>query len=64
MTEPKQGTGHCDLCREDVPSMELLDHIRVMHPDHYERPLTWPDGQHVIIEELEPSDFDPAAEDQ
>lgn len=62
MTEPKQDTGYCLLCSSDVPSEELLDHIRVMHPDDYEPPLTWPDGSLVIIEDLEPDDFEPTTE--
>lgn len=49
MSEPKEGTGVCLVCQEDVPSEELVDHIRVMHPDVYEPPLTWPDGKRVVI---------------
>lgn len=26
----------------------MLDHIRVMHPDDYEEPERWPDGQLVV----------------
>lgn len=33
--EPKAGTGHCHLCEEDVPTHDLIGHIRVMHPDQY-----------------------------
>lgn len=58
MAEPKEGTGFCNVCEEDVPSHDLMGHIRVMHPDLYEEPLTWPDGSYVIIDEsLEPQDF-------
>lgn len=49
MTAPLPNTGHCNVCGEDVPSVELLDHLRVMHPDHYGNgPERWPDGGIVI----------------
>lgn len=52
-------TGHCHICDQDVPSVELLDHLRVMHPDAYgDGPDRWPDGQVVVIDaSLEPHDF-------
>lgn len=53
MTEPKPNTGVCLVCEEDVPSEELVDHLRVMHPDVYESPLEWPDGKRVVIDESE-----------
>jgi hypothetical protein len=51
-------TGHCRVCDEDVPSLDLLDHIRVMHPDHYgDGPQRWPDGGVVVID-TQPTDED------
>lgn len=58
MTEPLPNTGHCNVCGEDVPSAELLDRLRVMHPDHYgDGPERWPDGGIVIYEpDAQPDD--------
>lgn len=42
-------TGHCNVCDEPVPSDELLDHLRVVHPEQYgDGPERWPDGGLVI----------------
>jgi hypothetical protein len=51
--------GACHLCPEMPPDTELLDHLRVMHPDAYgDGPLRWPDGGVVVVDEtVEPSDF-------
>jgi hypothetical protein len=52
--EPKPSTGVCLLCQEDVPSEELVDHIRVMHPAEYgDGPMLWPDGKRVVVDESE-----------
>ena len=57
MTDPKPNIGHCLVCDEDIPSVELVDHIRVMHPDDYgDGPMLWPDGRRVVYDE----DPDPA----
>jgi hypothetical protein len=54
VSEPKPNTGVCLVCQEDVPSEELVDHIRVMHPDLYgDGPMLWPDGKRVVIDESE-----------
>jgi len=56
-------TAHCHLCHEDFPEgttlNELVDHLRVIHPDQFgEGPATWPDGDVVIYDDsLEPKDF-------
>jgi hypothetical protein len=43
----------CKLCDEEWPDEDgglesAVDHLRVMHPDKYEPPERWPDGQIVI----------------
>lgn len=44
-------TGRCLVCTEAVPSEELLDHLRVMHPAEYgDGPQRWPDGAVVIVD--------------
>jgi hypothetical protein len=52
-------TGRCHVCEEDVPTHDLLGHLRVMHPDVYgDGPELWPDGQVVILDDsLTPEDF-------
>ena len=52
--------GVCHVCDDDtIPDTELLDHIRVMHPDAWgDGPEKWPDGEFVIHDgTLDPSDF-------
>ena len=52
-------TARCNLCRKQMPTEELLEHVRLLHPDDYEPVQTWSDGQPVIIDNtLEPEDFD------
>lgn len=50
---------------EPVPDVELLDHMRVLHPDVWgDGPERWPDGRIVVYDTtLEPGDFagDPPA---
>ena len=46
----------CRLCKEtDIADVEVLDHIRLMHPDDYAalNLEVWPDGYPVIDEEIE-----------
>lgn len=51
----------CRLCLDNTPRspIEILDHLRVVHPDVYgDGPERWPDGQLVIHDEtLTPDDF-------
>lgn len=58
ITEPSN-TGRCNVCEEDVASVELLDHLRVMHPaDYGNGPLRWPDGGFVVVDNtLTPNEF-------
>lgn len=57
--EPHPGTGWCALCEEPVPTYELLDHLRVLHPAAYGAgPALWPDGGVVVLDTtLTPADF-------
>jgi hypothetical protein len=49
----------CNLCGHTEPKSDslladvevMLDHLRLMHPDEYEEPERWPDGQLVITVE-------------
>jgi hypothetical protein len=53
----------CLICEDEWPDEEgglesFVDHMRVNHPDQYEEPDRWPDGQLVVIDDtLEPEDF-------
>lgn len=53
----------CFICNEEWPDAEgglesAGDHIRVNHPDQYEPPERWPDGQIVVHDDtLTPEDF-------
>jgi hypothetical protein len=41
--------GICHLCNEPVAGEEILDHLRVVHPDVYgDGPPRWPDGRLAI----------------
>lgn len=59
--EPCPDSGWCNLCDgplEGGSLEEILDHLRVMHPDQYEPPERWPDGGLVIHDDtLTPDDF-------
>lgn len=60
--EPKPGTGTCHLCEPaaDVPTVDLVNHIRVMHPDQYEPVECWPDGAPVVTyDEITPENISP-----
>lgn len=35
----------CELCREQLPGGEVLDHFRLLHPGHDIQILTWPDWE-------------------
>lgn len=57
--------GHCFVCHEPVTNREILNHIRLIHPDEYgDGPDLWPDGR-VVIEDADvtPEEIigDPAA---
>jgi hypothetical protein len=60
--------GTCHLCPPDdaaVPDTELLDHVRVVHPDAYEAVDLWPDGRPLIVDTtLTPEDFGPSEGNQ
>lgn len=49
----------CEVCWEEVPDVDILDHLRVMHPDDYGYgPDVWPDGKPVVLDlTLMPEDF-------
>lgn len=55
-----RGHGTCQLCAEKVSLTELMEHLRLFHPDEYgDGPEVWPDGEVVIYDEtLNPIDFD------
>lgn len=42
-----------------VPDSEMVDHLRLIHPDVYgDGPECWPDGSVVVVDcTLEPEDF-------
>lgn len=51
----------CNLCGEHVPGIQVLDHLRILHPNEYgDGPLRWPDGSVVIDTSnvADPADFD------
>ena len=52
----------CLLCPPEdqfVPDHDMVDHLRVNHPDAYgDGPERWPDGEVVVHDmTLEPTDF-------
>jgi nitrogen fixation-related uncharacterized protein len=52
----------CNLCppgAPHVPDGELVDHLRLLHPDAWgDGPELWPDGEVVVADlTLEPDDF-------
>jgi hypothetical protein len=52
----------CNLCPPGepyVPDAELVDHLRLLHPDAWgDGPELWPDGEVVVADlTLEPDDF-------
>lgn len=58
---PEEPGAWCEVCqpRTLFPAGEILDHLRLMHPDQYgDGPEKWPDGQHVVVMNLDPEDFD------
>ncbi len=59
--------GECRICGqrfEEGTSHLLLPHLRDEHPDEWgDGPMTWPDGEIVIVDEtLTPDDFVNGAE--
>lgn len=65
MTEPPEpelpaaeGMGRCEVCGEPVPTLELIRHLALLHPDVYEPVELWPDGRPVVLDTtLEPEEF-------
>lgn len=51
----------CHVCEpaETIPDPDMVDHIRLMHPDVYgDGPQRWPDGSVVVVDcALEPGEF-------
>jgi hypothetical protein len=52
----------CHVCPpgdQNVPDDDMLDHLRVMHPDLWgDGPERWPDGSVVVYDTtLEPGEF-------
>ncbi|GAB3251075.1 hypothetical protein [Kineosporia babensis] len=43
----------CNLCPETPLDDEILDHIRVMHPEQWEEPQRWPDGGFVFTDQTD-----------
>jgi hypothetical protein len=42
---------YCALCNEHLPIIEILNHVRVFHPNDYGDGIdVWPDGNPVIID--------------
>lgn len=46
MTGAWQFTGLCQLCPEEVT--DILDHMRVIHPEVWADLERWPDGEVVV----------------
>jgi hypothetical protein len=50
--------GTCLICNEPVPGEEILNHLRLAHPDTYgDGPPRWPDGSLAIA--VTPADAEP-----
>ena len=52
----------CFVCPPDdnaVPDWEMVDHLRLIHPDVYgDGPQRWPDGSVVVVDcTLTPAEF-------
>jgi hypothetical protein len=49
----------CSECGVGLSAAEVLEHLRLAHPDDYGSGLeTWPDGRPVVHDmTLEPTDF-------
>lgn len=43
----------CELCGEAIESYELLQHLRVMHPDIEIELEFWPDGGPVVHDAMD-----------
>lgn len=51
--------GSCLICSEKVPDPDLVEHLRLMHPDQYEPSGEWPGGRPVRVDKtLNPADFE------
>jgi hypothetical protein len=49
----------CPTADQQVPDDEMLDHLRVIHPDVWgDGPELWPDGEIVVHDRtVQPGDF-------
>jgi hypothetical protein len=57
--------GKCNLCVEQMPDEQLLEHLRIVHPEIYgDGPLAWPDGGLVIIDRTVQTPGDILGDDQ
>lgn len=44
--------GVCNLCGDTPDDADLLEHLRVIHPDDYgDGPTRWPDGRIVVVDQ-------------
>lgn len=43
----------CALCLSFLPAEEIMDHIRLMHPDQEVKAERWPDGEPVFFEDAD-----------
>jgi hypothetical protein len=53
-------TLQCLLCkrRPEIPDEQILEHLRLVHPETWEEIETWPDNAPVIIDRtLHPDNF-------
>lgn len=50
---------YCLLCNYAAMDWDdIVEHIRVLHPEYWSDPERWPDGRLVIVDEtLEAEDF-------
>jgi hypothetical protein len=62
MTTGPRFPGICHLCDEPVAGEEILNHLRLVHPDTYDRIPRWPDGSLAIA--VTPADIQPFENDE
>lgn len=43
----------CNVCHEVYAPDKILEHVRLMHPDKWDAPDTWPDGGAVTWEDAD-----------